>query len=76
MKLLEGLNKIEKKLAKESDSSRSESHKSSEEKRELKVLVGITIIPIDIPIREQTTTQVYPLSEGIRDMGWMSCEEK
>ena len=32
MKLLEGLNIIEKKLVKESDSSRYESHKSSEEK--------------------------------------------
>jgi hypothetical protein len=37
------------------------------------VLVDITIIPIGIPIREQATTQVYPLSEGIRDLGWMSC---
>ena len=36
MKLLEGLNRIENKLAKESDSSRSESHKYSEEKREVK----------------------------------------
>jgi hypothetical protein len=36
MKLLEGLNRIEKKLAKESDSSRYESHKFSEEKREVK----------------------------------------
>ena len=36
MKLLEGLNRIEKKLAKESDSSRYESHKYSEEKREVK----------------------------------------
>ena len=36
MKLLEGLNRIEKKLVKESDSSRSESHKSSEEKGEVK----------------------------------------
>jgi hypothetical protein len=35
MKLLEGLNRIEKKLVKESNSSRSESHKSSEEKREV-----------------------------------------
>jgi hypothetical protein len=32
MKLLEGLNIIEKKLVKESDSSKSESHKSLEEK--------------------------------------------
>ena len=36
MKLLEGLNIIEKKLVKESDSSRSESHKYSEEKGEVK----------------------------------------
>jgi hypothetical protein len=36
MKLLEGLKRIEKKLAKESDSSISESHKSSKEKREVK----------------------------------------
>jgi hypothetical protein len=36
MKLLEGLNIIEKKLVKESDSSRSESHKSSEEKGKVK----------------------------------------
>jgi hypothetical protein len=36
MKLLEGLNRIEKKLVKESNSSRSKSHKSSEEKREVK----------------------------------------
>ena len=36
MKLLEGLKRIEKKLAKESDSSRSKSHKSSEEKGEVK----------------------------------------
>jgi hypothetical protein len=36
IKLLEGLNRIEKKLVKESNSSRSESHKSSEEKGEVK----------------------------------------
>jgi hypothetical protein len=36
MKLLEGLNGIEKKLVKESDSSKSESHKSSEEKEKVK----------------------------------------
>jgi hypothetical protein len=36
MKLLEGLNRIEKKLVKESDLSRSKSHKSSEEKGEVK----------------------------------------
>jgi hypothetical protein len=36
MKLLEGLNIIEKKLVKESESSRSESHKSLEEKGEVK----------------------------------------
>ena len=36
MKLLEGLNRIEKKLVKESDSSRSESHKSSEDKGKVK----------------------------------------
>jgi hypothetical protein len=36
MKLLEGLNRIEKKLFKESNSSRSKSHKSLEEKREVK----------------------------------------
>jgi hypothetical protein len=33
MKLLEGLNRIEKKLVKESDSSRSGSHKPSDEKK-------------------------------------------
>jgi hypothetical protein len=36
MKLLEGLNIIENKLVKESDSSRSESHKYSKEKGEVK----------------------------------------
>jgi hypothetical protein len=36
MKLFEGLNIIENKLVKESDSSRSESHKSSEEKGKVK----------------------------------------
>ena len=36
MKLLEGLNIIEKKLVKESDSSKYESHKSSEEKGKVK----------------------------------------
>jgi hypothetical protein len=36
MKLLEGLNIIEKKLVKESDSSKSESHKSLEEKGKVK----------------------------------------
>jgi hypothetical protein len=45
-------------------------------KEEKKVLVDITIIPQGIPIREQATSQVYPLSEGIRGLGWMSCEEK
>jgi hypothetical protein len=45
-------------------------------KEKKKVLVDITIIPQGIPIREQATTQVYPLSEGIRGLGWMSCEEK
>jgi hypothetical protein len=36
IKILEGLNRIEKKLVKESDSSRSESHKYSEEKGKVK----------------------------------------
>jgi hypothetical protein len=36
MKLLEGLNRIEKKMVKESDSSKYESHKYSEEKGEVK----------------------------------------
>jgi hypothetical protein len=47
-----------------------------DERREQEVLVDITITPQGIPIREQATTQVYPLSEGIRDLGWMSCKEK
>jgi hypothetical protein len=36
MKLLEGLNRIEQKLVKESDSSKYESHKSSKEKGKVK----------------------------------------
>jgi hypothetical protein len=36
MKLLEGLNRIENKLVKESDSGKTESHKSSKEKGKLK----------------------------------------
>jgi hypothetical protein len=36
MKLLEGLNRIEKKLVKESGSSKSRSHKTSDEKRKEK----------------------------------------
>jgi hypothetical protein len=45
-------------------------------KEKKKVLVDITIIPKGIPIREQTKTRVYPLLEGIRDLGWMSRQEK
>jgi hypothetical protein len=45
-------------------------------KEKQEVLVDITITPQGIPIREQETTQVHPLSEGIRGLGWMSYEEK
>jgi hypothetical protein len=41
------------------------------------VLADITITPKGIPIGENTTTQVHPLSGSIiRGLGWMNCEEK
>ena len=45
-------------------------------KEEHEVLVDITITPQGIPIRGNTTSQVYPLSGSIRDLGWMSYEDK
>jgi hypothetical protein len=45
-------------------------------KEKKKVLLDITIVPQGIPKREQEIAQVYPLSEGIRGLGWMRCEEK
>ena len=45
-------------------------------KEKQEVLVDTTITPQDIPIREQVTTQVHSLPEGIRGLGWMSYEEK
>jgi hypothetical protein len=76
MKLLESLNIIEKKLDKESGSSKSGSHRSLMRKEKQEVLADITITPRGIPIRDHTTAQVHPLSESIRGLGWMSYEEK
>jgi hypothetical protein len=45
-------------------------------KEEQEVLANITTTLRGIPIREKETTQVHPLSEGIRGLGWMSYEEK
>jgi hypothetical protein len=45
-------------------------------KEEQEVLADITVTPRGIPIRENTTAQVHPLSGSIRGMGWMSYEEK
>jgi hypothetical protein len=45
-------------------------------KEKQEVLADTTIIPQGIPIREHSTAQVHPLSEGIRVLGWMSYKEK
>jgi hypothetical protein len=44
-------------------------------KEKQEVLADTTITPKGIPIREQSSAQVHPLSEGIRSLGWMSYEE-
>jgi hypothetical protein len=45
-------------------------------KEEPEVLANITATPQVIPIRENTTTQVHPLSRSIRGLGWMSYGDK
>jgi hypothetical protein len=40
-------------------------------KEEQEVLANITITPRGIPIRENTTDQVFPLSRSIRGLGWI-----
>jgi hypothetical protein len=46
-------------------------------KEEQGVLVDITITPRGIPIEENTTSEVHPLSGSVkRGLGWMIYEEK
>jgi hypothetical protein len=61
MNLMQSLNIIEKKLDKESGSSKSGSHKSPNEKRRKRSVVDITITPQGIALRDHKKTQVHPL---------------
>jgi hypothetical protein len=45
-------------------------------KRNQEMLVDTTITPQSIPIKEKVETQVHPLSDNVRGLGWMNYEEK
>jgi hypothetical protein len=45
-------------------------------KRNHEMLADTTITPQSIPIKEQVATQVHPLSDSVRGLGWMNYEEK
>jgi hypothetical protein len=76
MKLLEGLNRLEHKLVKESDSSKSESHKSSEEKGKVKRASRHHHHSQRHSNKREGNKSSLSLLEGIRDLRWMRCEEK
>jgi hypothetical protein len=74
---MQSLDRIEKKMDKENDSSKSGSHRSRDEREEQEVLEDITITPQGIPLGENIVAQVHPLSGSIRGgLGWMSYKEK
>jgi hypothetical protein len=66
------LDKIEKKLDKESGSNKSGSHRSPDEKIRTRSGSRLHHHSKGIPIGENTTTQVHPMSRSIGGMGWMS----
>jgi hypothetical protein len=76
MNLLQILNIIEKKLDKESDSSKYGSHMPLDEKRKTRSVSRYHHHSQGILIREHIIAHVHPLSRIKRVMGWMNCEEK
>jgi hypothetical protein len=75
MKLLKGLNIIEKKLDKESGSRKSGNHKHSDEKRSTKSVSRHHHSPRHSNKRAGSNTSPSPV-RNIRGLGWMSYEEK
>jgi hypothetical protein len=63
------LERIENKLDKESGSRKLGIHGSPRRKEDQEVVVGITVTPRSILIREHIATQVHPLSGSIRGLG-------
>jgi hypothetical protein len=78
VKLMQSLDIIEKKMDKETESSRSRSHRSHDEKRrEARVLIGNITIHQSIHLGKCAVAQVHLLIESIREgLGWMSYREK
>jgi hypothetical protein len=76
MKLLEGLNIIENKLVKESNSSRSKSHKSLEEKREGKSASWHHHHSHRHSHKRVGNISSLSPARRYRDLGWIRCEEK
>jgi hypothetical protein len=72
LKLMKSLERIEKKLDKESDSRKTGSHRSLRRKEDQEVLAGIVITPRNTPIRRHTVVQAHLLPESTGDLEWMN----
>jgi hypothetical protein len=59
--MLKNLEIIERKLEKESDTSKTGSHRTLERKKDRGVVVDIVVAPQSIPIRNHTVVQAHPL---------------
>ena len=72
LRMLKSLERIEKKLEKESDSNKTESRRTHERKEDQGVSANIVIAPQSIPVRKHTVVQAHPLPENTEDLEWMN----
>jgi hypothetical protein len=72
LKMLKNLERIERKLEKESDTSKTRSHKTLREKEDRGVVADIVVTPLNILIRKHTVVQAHPLLENTEDLEWMN----
>jgi hypothetical protein len=72
LRMLKNLERIETKLKKESDSSKTESRRTLRGKEDQGVSADIVVTPQSIPVGKHTVVQSHLLPESTGDLGWMN----
>jgi hypothetical protein len=72
LRMLKNLERIERKLKKESDSSKTESARPLRGKEGQGVSADIVISPQSIPVGKHIVVQAHILPESTKDLGWMN----
>jgi hypothetical protein len=72
LKMLKNLERIERKLEKESDTRKTWNRRTPERKLDRGVVADIVISPQSILIRKHIVVQAHPLPENTEDLEWMN----